>query len=100
VGVARGGVPRQQTGSAVLGVLRAVRHDVPDAERGGHGTRITVAGPFYNTWMAPVGLILLFLTGVGPLLAWRKSTRINLRDQFLFPTSLAVSPVVVLAVQG
>jgi len=64
------------------------------------GTRITVAGPFYNTWMAPVGLILLFLTGVGPLLAWRKSTLINLRDQFLFPTSLAVITVVVLAVSG
>ncbi|HZY06835.1 MAG TPA: cytochrome c biogenesis protein CcsA, partial [Ilumatobacteraceae bacterium] len=54
------------------------------------GTRITVAGPFYNTWMAPVGLILLFLTGVGPLLAWRKSTLINLRDQFLFPTIAGV----------
>ena len=24
--------------------------------------------------MMPIGLILLFLTGVGPLLAWRKST--------------------------
>ena len=24
--------------------------------------------------MTPVGLVLLFLTGVGPLLAWRKST--------------------------
>jgi len=50
------------------------------------GTRITVAGPFYNKWMAPVGLILLFLTGVGPLLAWRKSTIKNVRDQFLVPT--------------
>src|SRR5213594_1507695 len=38
------------------------------------GHRLTVAAPFYNKWMAPVGMILLFLTGVGPLLAWRKST--------------------------
>src|SRR6188508_2786041 len=53
------------------------------------GTRITVAGPFYNTWMAPVGLILLFLTGVGPLLAWRKSTVSNLVDQFLYPLVFA-----------
>ena len=30
--------------------------------------------------MLPIGLILLFLTGVGPLLAWRKSTLSNLRD--------------------
>src|SRR3954468_11838670 len=54
------------------------------------GTRITVAGPFYNTWMAPVGLILLFLTGVGPLLAWRKSTFTNLRDSFLIPGGCAL----------
>ena len=37
VDVARGGVPRQQLDPAVLGVLRAVRDDVPDAERGGDG---------------------------------------------------------------
>ena len=35
LGVARSGVPRQQLDPAVLGVLRAVRDDVPDAERGG-----------------------------------------------------------------
>src|SRR5262245_33426001 len=51
------------------------------------GTRLTVAGPFYNKWMVPVGLILLFLTGVGPLLAWRKSTARNIAEQFLWPTT-------------
>ena len=30
--------------------------------------------PFFNKWMTPVGLILLLLTGIGPLLAWRKTT--------------------------
>src|SRR5207342_2362065 len=35
------------------------------------GERLTVAAPFFNKWMTPIGLILLFLTGVGPLLAWR-----------------------------
>src|SRR5262249_54994631 len=49
------------------------------------GTRLTVATPFYNKWMTPVGLILLFLTGTGPLLAWRKSTLVNIRDQFMWP---------------
>src|SRR6266498_3742811 len=34
--------------------------------------RITVGPPFFNKWMAPIGLFLLFLTGFGPLLAWRK----------------------------
>ncbi|HWF84898.1 MAG TPA: cytochrome c-type biogenesis CcmF C-terminal domain-containing protein, partial [Vicinamibacterales bacterium] len=54
------------------------------------GQRITVALPFFNKWMVPIGLILLLLTGVGPLLAWRKSTITNLRDSFMWPTIAAV----------
>ena len=49
------------------------------------GRALTVGPPFFNKWMLPIGLVLLFLTGIGPLLAWRKSTIANLRDQFLFP---------------
>ena len=86
MGVARSGVPGQQLDPAVLGVLRPVRDDVPDAERSGHRQpadgrrrRSSTSG-----WL-PIGLVLLFLTGVGPLLAWRKSTLSNLRDQFLWP---------------
>ncbi len=54
------------------------------------GERITVGPPFFNQWMIPIGLTLLFLTGVGPLLAWRKSSLVNLRDQFLFPVGSGV----------
>src|SRR6185369_1375308 len=55
-------------------------------------TRITVGKEFYNKWMLPIGLILLFLTGLGPLLAWRKSTIANLRDQLMWPvTGLAIT---------
>jgi cytochrome c-type biogenesis protein CcmF len=49
------------------------------------GSRLTVAGPFFNKWMTPVGLILLMLTGVGPLLAWRRSSFENIAPQFLWP---------------
>ena len=52
--------------------------------------RLTVAELFFNQWMAPIGLLVLFLTGVGPLLAWRKTTLINLRDQFVFPVGMAL----------
>ncbi len=55
-----------------------------------NGERLTVGPPFFNRWMVPIGLILLVLTGVGPLLAWRKSTITNLKDQFLWPTVCAV----------
>ena len=54
------------------------------------GERLTVGPPFFNTWMTPVGLILLLLTGVGPLLAWRSSTLANLRQQFLWPVVAAL----------
>ena len=54
------------------------------------GARLTVGPPFYTKWMLPIGLILLTLTGVGPLLAWRRSTVSNLRFQFAWPVTLAV----------
>ena len=93
VGVARGGVPGQQLDPAVLGVLRPVRDDVPDAERGGHRRaphrrrrRSSTSG-----WL-PIGLVLLFLTGVGPLLGVAQVARSsNLRDQFLWPRHRARS---------
>ncbi len=52
-----------------------------------NGERLTVGPPFFNRWMVPIGLVLLLLTGVGPLLAWRKSTLENLRQQFLWPVT-------------
>jgi cytochrome c-type biogenesis protein CcmF len=55
------------------------------------GERLTVGPPFFDKWMTPIGLILLFLTGVGPLLAWRKSTLANLWYQFRWPTSAAIA---------
>src|SRR5205807_10412148 len=64
------------------------------------GTRITVSAPFYNKWMLPIGLVLLFLTGLGPLLAWRKSSLDNLRDQFMWPTSALVVTTVALIALG
>jgi len=51
------------------------------------GERLTVGPPFFNKWMLPIGLILLVLTGVAPLLAWRKSTVSNLVQSFTWPIS-------------
>jgi cytochrome c-type biogenesis protein CcmF len=61
------------------------------------GERLTVGPPFFNKWMLPIGLALLALTGIGPLLAWRKSTIANLRQQFMWPvlTAVVVSGVLV-----
>jgi cytochrome c-type biogenesis protein CcmF len=64
------------------------------------GERLTVGPPFFNKWMLPIGLMLLALTGVGPLLAWRKSTITNLRTQFLWPASSAVLAAIVFTSLG
>src|SRR5713101_6122473 len=64
------------------------------------GERLTVGPPFFNKWMLPIGLVLLVLTGTGPLLAWRKSTLINLRDSFLFPVGLGIVTVLGLFALG
>lgn len=49
------------------------------------GTKITVGPPFFNKVNIPLGLFLLLLTGVGPLIAWRKASAANLRRQFIVP---------------
>src|SRR5688500_7453060 len=64
------------------------------------GERLTVGPPFFNQWMLPIGLTLLLLTGIGPLLAWRKSTVENLRVSFLIPVSLGLCTRVVVVGLG
>src|SRR3982750_3780365 len=54
------------------------------------GHRLTVGPPFFNKWMLPIGLILLLLTGIAPLLAWRKTTVSNLLKEFIWPAGATV----------
>ena len=49
------------------------------------GEKITVSMPFFNTVNLPLGLALLILTGVCPLIAWRKSSAKNFKRNFLTP---------------
>jgi cytochrome c-type biogenesis protein CcmF len=55
------------------------------------GSKISVGAPFFNKVNIPLGLLLLFLTGVGPLLAWRKTSAESLRRNFLWPTVIGLS---------
>lgn len=48
---------------------------------------VTVGPPFYNRWMAPIGLLILALMGVAPLFGWRKTSADALRKAFRFPTA-------------
>jgi cytochrome c-type biogenesis protein CcmF len=63
------------------------------------GTKVTMGAPFYNRVELPVGLFLLFLTGIGPLLAWRSTSLRAIRRNFVLPgIAMAVALVVLLAV--
>jgi cytochrome c-type biogenesis protein CcmF len=60
------------------------------------GNKVTVSAPFYNRVAVPVGVFLLFLTGIGPLLAWRSTSMRSIRKNFVFPGIAAL--VVAIAV--
>ncbi len=54
------------------------------------GSRISVGAPFFNKVMIPIGLAILFLTGVGPLLAWRKTSTESLKRNFGWPVVISL----------
>jgi cytochrome c-type biogenesis protein CcmF len=62
--------------------------------------KITVGPPFYNKVAVPVALLLLLLTAVGPLLAWRKTSVESLKRNFLWPSLGALTVGVVMMIFG
>jgi len=64
------------------------------------GEKISVDAPFFNRINIPIGLGLLFLTGVGPLIAWRRSSMESLRRAFFWPSIAAIVVMIALAIGG
>src|SRR6201996_3311087 len=64
------------------------------------GEKETIDAPYYNRVNIPIALFLLLLTGVGPLIAWRKSSLSSLRRAFLVPTVFGLAVMAALAVSG
>src|SRR5829696_9267303 len=58
------------------------------------GTEESVGPPFFNEITTPLALLLVFLTGVGPMLAWRRGTPRNTVRTFAFPTIAAAVALV------
>jgi cytochrome c-type biogenesis protein CcmF len=54
------------------------------------GVRRILGPPYFNTFAGLLALFLLVLTGVGPLIAWRKASVASLRRQFILPASVGV----------
>ena len=64
------------------------------------GSKVTVGPPFFNRVNVPIGLFLVFLTAVGPLLAWRQTSWDSLRRNFLWPTIIGVGTAIALIAGG
>ena len=64
------------------------------------GHQVTVGPPFFNNVLIPIGLFLLFLTAIGPLLAWRSTSFESVKKNFVVPGALALLTAVVLTVGG
>jgi cytochrome c-type biogenesis protein CcmF len=60
--------------------------------------KITVGPAFFNAVSAPFALLLLFLTGVGPLVAWRRATWASIRRQFVLPACAGTATALLLGV--
>jgi cytochrome c-type biogenesis protein CcmF len=64
------------------------------------GSKVTMGPPFYNRVAVPIGLFLLFLTGVGPLLAWRSTSLRAIRRNFVLPCIAIIVTTIVLMIAG
>ncbi len=64
------------------------------------GNKVTVGAPFYNRVAVPIGLFLLFLTGVGPLLPWRATSFKSIRRNFVLPVIALWGTVIVCFIAG
>jgi len=62
------------------------------------GVDVTVSAPFFNRVIVPIGIVLVLLTGICPLIAWRRSSLENLRRNFLYPLGVALVVLVALGV--
>jgi len=64
------------------------------------GTKVSVGPPAFRPFIVPLALVLVALAGIGPIIAWRRVTAVNLRRNFLAPVGVGIVTAVVLAVRG
>jgi cytochrome c-type biogenesis protein CcmF len=53
------------------------------------GEEASVGPPWFNRYITPLALVLVLLSGIGPLIAWRRATAANLRRNFALPVAAA-----------
>ncbi len=62
------------------------------------GTKVSVGPPAFRPFIVPLALVLVLLSGIGPIIAWRRVTAANLRRNFTFPVGVGVMTLIVLLV--
>jgi cytochrome c-type biogenesis protein CcmF len=62
------------------------------------GTKVSVGPPAFKPFVVPLALILVLLSGIGPIIAWRRATVANLRRNFSFPVAVGLITLVALLV--
>ncbi len=82
----------------LLGILFAVLWGTlfPLISEAFTGQQVTVGPPFFNQVNVPIGLVLILLTGAGPLFAWRRTSEESLKKNFAVPVAVAVLALPVL----
>ena len=51
------------------------------------GQEASVGPPWFDRYTVPLALILVLLSGIGPVIAWRRATLANARRNFLAPVA-------------
>jgi cytochrome c-type biogenesis protein CcmF len=64
------------------------------------GSKVTMGAPFYNRVNIPIGIALLFLTGIGPLLAWRSTSLRTIKRNMILPGIAFVAALIGLMASG
>ena len=64
------------------------------------GEEASVGPPWFNRYVTPLALVLVLLSGIGPLIAWRRATAANLRRNFALPVGAGVVAAAVLVAAG
>ncbi|MDQ3962525.1 MAG: hypothetical protein M3277_01185 [Actinomycetota bacterium] len=64
------------------------------------GVRLSVGPPFFNSVFVPIGLAIIALTGIGPLISWRKMRAGSLLQLLRAPVVAGAATVVALAITG
>jgi cytochrome c-type biogenesis protein CcmF len=62
------------------------------------GTKVSVGPPAFRPFIVPLALILVLLSGIGPIIAWRRVTVANLRRGFALPVAVGLVTLIVLLV--